>query len=268
MSWTFPPLASAAFGSGSWSQAWSTLGYFLSGLGVFAALAIVLGKSWCGWLCPFGVVQDWVTRLRRLLGIREAELGEPHKRRISKLKYVLLLYMTLMPILYSAGLLSRDFVLAFCNICPAKILMPLTTLDASRLGLMGGTSPRALFSVALLAITGGVAVGIFLKERFFCLMCPMLAMINVLGRFQLLRLSKEPSACRGCGGCRRTCSMDNSAIWRERISSRVQEADCLGCFTCAEGCATDGSLSVKFGPATLFTSSSAHAARALAGSRP
>jgi polyferredoxin len=266
MGWVLAPFFQAVAGTGSWGVVLPNIGYFLSGLLVFAIFVLILGKSWCGWVCPFGVFQDWVTRLRELIGIRESEFSEVNKARISRIKYVLLIYLTAMPLAYSAGLLPRDFVLAFCNICPAKILMPLTTLNPEHMGISSGQpTARGVFSIILVIITGGMLVGMFLKERFFCLVCPMLAMINLFNRFHLTRLIKDPTACRGCGNCRRTCAMDNHTIYEDRTHTRVYDPDCLGCFRCAEGCASEGSLKIKTGPLTLFSSSPRHAIRALGG---
>jgi NAD-dependent dihydropyrimidine dehydrogenase PreA subunit len=88
----------------------------------------------------------------------------------------------------------------------------------------------------------------------------MLAMINLFSRLHLLRLVKEPSACHGCGSCRRTCAMDNDTIYQERHQNRVYDPDCLGCFKCSEGCSTDHSLSIRFGPLKLFSSSPKYSA--------
>jgi polyferredoxin len=77
----------------------------------------------------------------------------------------------------------------------------------------------------------------------------------------ILRIAKDPKACHGCGNCRRTCSMDNETIYRERVKSNVYDADCMGCFKCAEGCAADRTLFVKLGPWRIFNSSRQYAAK-------
>jgi polyferredoxin len=263
VSWLVLPMIQLLSGDGSWSQVWQGFGYFFSGFAVFALLVIAIGKSWCGWLCPFGVVQDWLTRLRRALGLREAEMSLGTKKAISKIKYVLLIYLTTMPVLVVLGWLSRDFGLAFCNICPAKSLMPLFTGDPHYIGLDAAGGARTVFSVLLCLVTGGMLAGMFFKDRFFCLVCPMLALINLLSRLHLLRLVKDVKACQGCGNCRRNCAMNNETIYRERKRKRVHDPDCLGCFNCGESCASDRSLTVAFGPFKLFSSSRAYAARPL-----
>jgi polyferredoxin len=258
------PLTSAFGGPNPLEQVWDNVLNLFSGLAVFTVLVIALGKSWCGWLCPFGLLQDWLTRLRKFFGLRESEILLKHKLQLSWVKYVVLAYLIVTPLMVSLGWLSTEFILAFCNICPAKAIMPLFGGDAQYLAVDVSSTAAAVFSILLLVITAGMLVGMFFKDRFFCLVCPMIAMINLLKPFYLLRIIKEPKACHGCGNCRRTCSMDNETIYRERIKRDVYDADCMGCFKCAESCAADRSLSVKFGPFAVFSSSRRYASRPLA----
>ncbi|MDR1041303.1 MAG: 4Fe-4S binding protein [Deltaproteobacteria bacterium] len=240
---------------------WDNFIGFWKGLLIFSLLVILLGKSWCGWLCPFGLVQDWITRLRRLLRVRESELSLRAKERISLIKYALLLLLVVaLPVAASTGALPQEFLLAFCGICPAKAVMPLFGGDAQYLALDYSSGAALGFSIALLLVTGAILVASFVKDRFFCMICPMLALINLYRRLYVMRLVKSPPSCRGCGNCRRTCSMDNDTVYRERETAYVYDADCMGCFKCSEGCPSDGSLSVKFGPFSLFRSSRKYAA--------
>ena len=54
--------------AGVWG--WWALGMFIG----FLTLVILLNKVWCGWICPFGTVQDWLTKLRERLNIRESQM--------------------------------------------------------------------------------------------------------------------------------------------------------------------------------------------------
>ncbi|MDR1044109.1 MAG: 4Fe-4S binding protein [Candidatus Adiutrix sp.] len=258
------PLSAALGGPRPGDQVLENALNLFSGLAAFVVLVIVLGKSWCGWLCPFGLLQDWISRLRQAFGLRESEMLLKHKLKLSWIKYAVLIYLVIVPLTVSLGWLSTEFILAFCNICPAKAIMPLFVGDTQYLAVDVSSTAAAVFSILLLAITAGMLVGMFFKERFFCLFCPMMALINLLKPFYLLKVVKEPTACHGCGNCRRTCSMDNETIYRERIKRNVYDADCMGCFKCAEACAADQSLAVKFGPFKIFSSSRHYAARLFA----
>ena len=201
------------------------LGAALGWLAVFIGLVAAFGKLWCGWVCPFGLLQDWLTALRRRLGLRERAIPAGWRGRMAAVKYGLLGYLALGPPLVTAGLLPSDFYLPFCGICPGKSLLPLFAGETKYLALNLDNAVTLGFSLALLAVTGGMLVGMFFKERFFCLVCPLLALIHLFKPLTALRLVKEPAACTGCGNCRRACPMDIEAV--EKNDARVQTDECL-----------------------------------------
>jgi len=233
----------------------------LGWLAAFVVATALLGKAWCGWACPFGLVQDWFTLARRKLGVRERVLSEKAKRRLAPVKYVLLAYLVAVPPLVTAKFLHQDFYLPFCNICPGKSLLPLFAGDPQYLALNLSNAVTMVFSALLLAVTGLALVGIFFKERFFCVFCPLLALIHLLKPVTALRLSKNVEACTGCGNCRRACPMDVAEVQRERARADVQTGECLDCARCAESCAADGAVGLRWLRLSLFSSSRRYAAR-------
>ena len=227
------------------------LGWFL----VFLGLVALLGKAWCGWVCPFGLVQDWLSALRRRLGWREAQISAPALNRLGWIKYGLLAYLALLPPLVTAGWLHPDFYLPFCNICPAKPLLPLLAGQTQYLSLDFTNTITLAFTTLSLLIAGGMLVGMFFKDRFFCQFCPLLALIHIVKPLTALRLAKAPHLCHGCGTCRRGCPMDIEEVHQERERADVQTGPCLNCGRCLESCPTDGSLNFKWLGLRLLSSS-------------
>ncbi len=232
------------------------LGYFL----MFAVLVAFLGKAWCGWLCPFGLLSDWLTWLRCKLGLRERRLSPGCQKVLAPIKYLLLIYLAAIPIFVTIGLLHEDSHLPFCNICPGKTLLPLFVGETKYLALDLNNSITLGFSLALLFITGAMLTGMFFSRRFFCRFCPLLALIHLLKPLTFLRLYKEPENCTGCGNCRRACPMNIQKVYEEKIKTDVQTADCLDCGMCAESCVADSALSLNFYKRKLFSSSCRYAA--------
>jgi NAD-dependent dihydropyrimidine dehydrogenase PreA subunit len=235
----------------------TTLGWLL----VFIILVTLLGKTWCGWLCPFGLFQDWFSLLRRKLGVRERILAEKAKRVIAPVKYILLFYLVVLPPLVTAKILHQDFTLPFCNICPGKALLPLFECNPQYLALNFSNAVTLTFSALLLVVTGVMLVGMFFKDRFFCLFCPLLALIHMTKPLTALRLTKNVDACTGCGNCRRACPMDIAEVSAERSKPDVQTGECLDCARCAESCTANGALRLKWFRFSLFSSSRIYAAR-------
>jgi polyferredoxin len=227
---------------------------------LFVVLVAVFGKLWCGWICPFGLIQDWFSSVRRFFGIRERVIPTETKRRLAYIKYGLLAYIAVVPPLATAGLIHQDFYLPFCGICPGKSILPLFAGETSYMALNFDNAVSLGFSAALLVTTGIALVGMFFKERFFCIFCPMLALIHMLKPLTALRLVKAPSSCTGCGNCRRVCPMDIEAVYREKTSRDVQAEECLDCGRCAESCPSGGALGIYFSRLKLFASSRACAA--------
>ncbi len=91
----------------------------------FILLFVPFSKTWCGWVCPFGTLQDWFTALRRKLGIRESGFSRATRERLKIIKYILLAVLILIPVFIANFGLHTDFALPFCQICPAKPLLPL-----------------------------------------------------------------------------------------------------------------------------------------------
>jgi len=243
---------------------WRALGW----LAVFVLLAALFGKMWCGWICPFGTLSDWIGGVRKKLGIRENHLSPPGRPRLAWVKYTLLGMLIAVPPLVSAGVLAKDFYLPFCNICPGKSLLPLFAGNVAYLSLNFTNVVTLAFSITLLAATGVVLIGLFFKDRFFCFFCPMLALIHLLGPFSAPRLSKWPERCSGCGNCRRNCIMEIERVYREKEKADVRDGACVGCLRCAEACPSDGALGLKWLRYPLFRSSRRQAARPARRERP
>jgi polyferredoxin len=213
---------------------------------IFILLVAALGKLWCGWVCPFGLVSDWLTALRKRLGITGITFSPKTRSHLAPIKYVLLGYLALGPILINLGLLHPDFYLPFCQICPGKSLLPLFEGQTRYLALEQTNHITLGFSVALMVISGLTVAGMFFKERFFCYFCPLLAIFRLLAPLSAFRLIKNPGFCHGCGSCHRVCPMDIDEIWHERLSGPVQVGDCLGCTNCLSSCAANKALSLSF----------------------
>lgn len=228
----------------------NSIGWFA----LFAVLVAFLGKLWCGWICPFGLISDWLTTLRKKLKIREREMTIEIKRKLSPIKYILLIYAIVIPPFVTAGLIHPDFFLPFCNICPGKSILPVFAGNFSYLALNFANPVTLTFSILLLLFTGISLVGMFFKERFFCIFCPMLAFIHLLKPITLLRLGKTNTACTGCGNCKRECPMDIEEVYLERKKKDVQTAECLDCGKCIEVCPSSGALQLRFAKWKLFVS--------------
>lgn len=244
--------------AGKWS---SLFGYM--GIGVliafltFALWFIVLNKAWCGYVCPLGTIQDWITAVRTRLGIRYSRYRQSQFQRLTVIKYLLLALTVLIPLGIGGGYLSHSMGTPFCEICPARMILPLFSGDTSQLTIDFSDKTTMILTALGMLITGIFFVGSFVKKRFFCFFCPMSALHYLFSKPALLNLRKDGDKCTRCGDCYRVCDMEIKEIADDVERPRIMQDDCILCFKCVAACPEDGALQVTFLGQTIFESTEA-----------
>jgi len=233
------------------------LGPVLWGLG----LGLLLGKAWCGWLCPLGFLQDLGAKLRSLAARPYRPVSQRGQRLFGYVAHGLLWPMMAVSLfigwpdnkLYAY---RNDLFRPFCQICPAKRLFPLALGRGGCLLAGDALSPltQALSCLSLLAL-GTFLTGSFLVRRFWCRLCPLglLFKLSGLNRFSLLELHKEVASCTACGACARACPIDLEPV-RGRSQADVTAAECDLCLECISACPEPDVLQVRFLGWPLFRS--------------
>lgn len=229
---------------------WRGLG-ILTGLLTFLAWLVVLNKAWCGYICPLGTLQDWMTKLRQRLGIRFSSYSADTFRRLKEVKYILLLLLLIIPFgmansLFGLPKIPADMATPFCQICPGRTLLPLFTGDFSQLTVDFSTKTAMVMTALGMLVTGLFLVGAFVNKRFFCFFCPMSALHFIFSKFAFLKLKKDGSKCTRCGDCYRVCDMQIKEIADDVITRDIMRDDCMLCLKCVAACPEDKCLEVKF----------------------
>ena len=188
--------------------------------GALLLMGLALGRLICGFLCPFGLIQEL---LHKIPG-RKIQKGR-WSRRLSWLKYaVLAVFVVALPLWYAYA--QGLPVPAFCKyICPAGTLeggLPLLALRPEYRALAGWlfTWKAALCAAILLAC-------VFLYRAFCRFLCPLGAIYSLFSRVALLAFRVDGGKCDGCGLCVRRCPMD---------VERVGDRECIQCGSCRQIC--------------------------------
>ncbi len=205
---------------GSFSADRSTIFYVG---GILLLFGIIFGRTICGWMCPFGLIQELIYK------IRTPKLKKsPVTRILSFLKYVILVFFVfIVPITYA----FRDTPLpAFCKyICPAGTLeggigLLSNEVNASYFSMLG---PLFTWKFALLMTTVVACVFIF---RMFCrFICPLGAIYGFFNRISFLGVKVSEPKCTHCNLCVNHCKMD---------IKHVGDHECIGCGECIGVCPT------------------------------
>ncbi len=244
------------------STRWSSL-FGMAGIGVLTAFLtfglwfIVLNKGWCGYACPLGTLQDWITALRVRLGIRHSRYSEGQFRKLSAIKYVLLALTVLLPLGVGGALLPHSLGTPFCDICPGRMIIPMFSGDFSQLTIDFSSKTPMIMTALGMLITGLFLTGAFVKKRFFCFFCPMSALHYLFSKPALLNLKKDGDKCTRCGDCYRVCDMQIPEIADDVEHPRIMQDDCILCFKCIAACPEEGALKATFAGIPIFESTEA-----------
>ena len=237
----------------------SSLVMFLLYLGTFFIWAFIFNKTWCGWACPLGLMQDLLTKLREALDIDVSRFEWITRYRFSSVKYILLVLLILIPIgmsnsFFGSPRLPGDLAVPFCQICPGKPLLPLFNGDFSNIKIDFSNSITIVMTVLSMGIAGLFLAGSFLKRRFMCAYCPMAALLALFDKFGLFSLKKQGSKCTRCGNCLRACPMDIVEIAQEKDKVNMVTPDCILCMRCIEVCPENDALRATLCGKTIFKS--------------
>lgn len=245
----------------TWANLFSPRGFaLLTAFGTFLLLFFFLNKAWCGFICPVGTLQDWITKLRKKLGIRFSRYEESTFKYLKVIKYVFLLWLLIVPLaiansFFGLGQMSHDWFPPFCTICPARVIMPLFTGDISQLIIDFSSTPALILTTLGVLAAALFLVGSFVKKRFFCLFCPMSALQYLFSKIAFLRLNKYGDKCTKCGNCSRVCDVGIKEIADDVVSKNIVKDDCMMCLKCVEACPEDKCLEVVFLKIPIFTAS-------------
>ena len=244
----------------SWETFLGFAGYaFLISLGMFILWFWLLNKAWCGFICPLGTMQDWITTLREKLKIRFSQYDWSKREKIKPIKWILLILLLIIPILiansfFGAPTLPNGLSMPFCDICPRRMLIPAFTGDFTQFYISFDSKTDLVMTTLGMVIVGLFLVGSFIKKRFFCYFCPMAALQYTFSKPALLKLYKDGSKCTKCGDCYNACDMDILEIADDVKNKNLVTEDCTLCFKCVAACPEDGCLEANFAGITLFES--------------
>lgn len=218
---------------------------------IFYVLVLILGRFWCGWLCPIYLVQDGLGRLRSALKVSYLDLPPKAVMVLDRSKYLVWFLITFGGVASVTSLLPKFFraqTPLSCEICPAR------SICIGTQQLAGVESWNTKIPPLSLGMGICIVLASFKIRNFFCRICPLGAMMAIASPKALLRLEKDGSKCTRCRICARVCPMDIEDVYEEKGSQNVTYPTCVHCYKCVEKCPEAGCLSVRFMGKTLMTS--------------
>lgn len=192
--------------------------------GCIAAMGVIFGRLICGWMCPFGLFQDLLYRIK----VKAKKKNLPGHRYLKYLRYLILLVF---PVLLVSLVVDEtgSGMPWFCEwICPSGMLLggiPLVTVNS---GLRGAIGARFIWKmIILLAVT---VLSVFFYRPFCKYLCPLGALYGLFNPVSGYRLVIDKDKCVSCGTCQKACGMDI------RTFETPNSPDCIRCGRCMAAC--------------------------------
>lgn len=193
--------------------------------GTLILLGVLLGRFVCGFLCPFGWLQELLHK------IPGKKLSTRRLRPLTYLKYaVLALAVVALPVLVVDDIGMGDPF--FCKyLCPQGVLEGAIPLAATNPGIRAALGP--LFSWKLAVLVAVVVLSVVFFRPFCKWVCPLGAFYGLMNKVSLLEVSLDHDRCVSCGRCAAACQMDVD------VTASPNSAECIRCGKCIGACPVD-----------------------------
>jgi len=253
---------------------------------VILVMPIVLGRFFCGWLCPFALYMDAITLIRKAFKVRHRNLPDKLNKFLHNFRYVLLLFFLIVPFILSlidpppsldsATLMALLFAGPFRPL--GVLLGPVIPLIVPWVGPLeigglyfsypyvqevifysNGVLSEIFVTITALIFLGLTFVGSFFVRRVWCRFCPTGSSIAILNRLKgfkwapVLHLEKDEEKCTKCGICKRVCPVQVTEVYEQK-GGKIMTSMCMLCFRCVEMCPYEDCLKVNLGGKTVFKS--------------
>lgn len=235
-----------------WQQSTQTFPWLA--IASFLIVGVLIGKSLCGWVCPFGFIQDLVSFIKA----KKMEISPKTHEDMKLIKYLVLGTTLFITITFSLAKLLKVhggyeramgiFAYApFTAVSPAETLfatLPKMVRNFSNVvvdkpvldALAGVLNLPPIFWIQLFILIGVLILAVYIPRSWCKYVCPHGAIMAVLNKFSFIGLKRDPVKCvKGeCRECVKACPMQVRIL--EQPWEKFSDSECIYCLKCVDAC--------------------------------
>ena len=206
-------------------------GEIWSGLLTVTLLASLLfGNFFCGWLCPFGTVQEWLGRAGGKLFGKRYRMPQRAERYLRFSRYVI----------YAVIIANESlkFAVGFSSASPFNGNSHFLSLtDALISGGLPGVS-SAIDTLTLVYLGSYILASLFVDRPFCNYFCPDGVPYSLAGLARICSIKRDANICIECKKCSKVCPMNIDVA----NTHKMRNAGCINCMMCISVCPVSGAL--------------------------
>lgn len=196
--------------------------------GFLMLVGSIFGRFVCGWLCPFGLVQDLLNKIP----LFRKKKNLPGDRILRWMKYIVFIVFVILLPLTVLDIIGQGSPW-FCKlICPSGTLMAGIPLVSVNSGLQSAIGMLFAWKICLLALI--ILLSIKYYRPFCKYLCPLGAVYGLFNPIAFYRLTVDTKTCTECRICQKACKMDIPVYKTPNSPECIRCGDCQG--KCPHGC--------------------------------
>lgn len=192
--------------------------------GLISLFGVIFGRFICGFLCPFGLIQDLLFKISFVKKVRKLK-GEKFLRGIRFL--ILAVFVIILPmfIIDITGLGKPWFCKYICPVGTLEGGIPLVLMNESLRSAIG-----FLFKWKVAILIAVLLFSIIIYRPFCRYICPLGAIYGIFNKISFVRYRVDKSKCTNCGLCQKKCELNI------KVYENPNSMDCIRCGKCMESC--------------------------------
>lgn len=183
---------------------------------VILGLTLLSGVFYCGWVCPFGFIQDLFSKLGALLGIKKRKIPRSIQKVLLFSRYIIFGLVLLV---------GTDLVFSIMSFDPRVNFEKLLLGNVIKIGII---SVICFFSL----------ISLFFERPFCNYFCYEGAKYGLMSVFRPFTIKRNESKCVNCKKCDKVCPMHIEVS----KCNNLRSAQCINCFECISSCPVKGTL--------------------------